>query len=120
MVFESKDLGDVDTYTPTAADWKKIFDGHATVKWIVEGKNTKAPVTPGGKIGWYWSEARTLGGIKIAFIIDDTGSMTEEIGGVRTALAAYIDKIKATVPAGEDPPTIALTTFKDDVTRRIT
>ena len=118
-IFETPDLGDVDHYQPTADDWKKIFKGHDQVKWVVEGKNTANPETPGGKLGWYWSDARKVGGIKIGFVIDDTGSMSDEIDSVKSALQAYIDEVRASVPEGEDIPTLALTTFKDDVTPRL-
>jgi hypothetical protein len=46
--------------------------------------------------------------------------MREEIAGVRNALQDYIDLVDLTVPAGEDPPTIQLLTFKDSVSTRIT
>jgi len=51
--------------------------------------------------------------VDVAFIIDDTGSMSEEIGGVRSALQAHL----ATYPS-TSCNAIQLTTFKDNVTRR--
>jgi Quinohemoprotein amine dehydrogenase, alpha subunit domain III len=117
-VFE-KDLGDVDSFTPTAAELGTILGSGTPVKWVVEGKNTSTPATPGGALDRYWSGSRTLGGVQIAFVIDDTGSMTEEIAGVRNALQAFIDHVAAGLPPGAEPPTIELVTFKDDVTSRI-
>lgn len=51
--------------------------------------------------------------VDVAFIIDDTGSMTEEIGGVRDALTAHLNTYPATTCTA-----FQLTTFKDDVTER--
>jgi hypothetical protein len=62
-VFESKDLGDTNNYTPDPRDWATILNGHSSVKWVVEGKNTASPETPDGALGWYWSAARTITGI---------------------------------------------------------
>lgn len=119
IIFE-KDLGDTDTFTPTAAEWDTIRAGDDVIKWVVEGRNTTGPATPGGALGYYWSSARTLGGVSIVFVIDDTGSMSEEIDSVVEALQMFIDVIDEIVPPGELPPTIQLITFKDDVTVRIT
>lgn len=49
-----------------------------------------------------------------AFLIDDTGSMSEEIDGVRQALLAYLDLY----PDSSSDTVFQLTTFKDDVTMR--
>jgi len=119
IIFE-KELGNVTTYTPSAADWGTIVGGDSIVKWVIEGKNTSAPATPGGALDHYWSEARSLGGIQIVFVIDDTGSMGEEIDGVKEALQFYIDLVGATLPAGTPAPTMQLITFKDSVTTRLT
>jgi hypothetical protein len=116
LIFE-KELGNVTTYTPSMADWATILAGDSVVKWVVEGKNTSAPATPGGTLQRYWSKARSIGGISIAFVIDDTGSMGQEIAGVRNALQAFIDVVAA---GGGTAPTIQLITFKDNVTTRIT
>lgn len=116
----AKDLGDTDHFVPTASEIATILAGGTPVKWVVEGKNTSSPVSPGGTLARYWSGARTLGGVSIAFVIDDTGSMSEEIAGVRVALQSFIDAVAAKVPPGGTRPTIQLVTFKDDVTERIT
>ncbi len=116
IIFE-KELGNVTTFTPSMAEWATIVGGDSVVKWVVEGKNTSAPVTPGGTLDHYWSRARSIGGISIIFVIDDTGSMGEEIAGVRSALQSFIDAVAA---RGGTPPTIQLITFKDNVTTRIT
>ncbi|MBI1808143.1 MAG: M36 family metallopeptidase [Ignavibacteria bacterium] len=51
--------------------------------------------------------------VDIEFVIDDTGSMSEEIGGVRDALTAFLAGFKA-----DTCIVYQLTTFKDDVTQR--
>jgi hypothetical protein len=58
-----------------------------------------------------------VGDVRFALVVDDTGSMSEEIGGVRTALQAFITAIDL-VPFLDFPPT-ALVTFKDGVTVRL-
>ena len=55
--------------------------------------------------------------IELALIVDDTGSMMEEIGAVRTAMANTIRRLAAD-PANPFPST-AIISFKDDVTTRI-
>ena len=51
--------------------------------------------------------------VDIEFVIDDTGSMGEEIGGVRNALTAFLSRFS------EDTCIVyQLTTYKDDVTQR--
>ncbi len=57
---------------------------------------------------------RFSGGTQVAFVIDDTGSMSEEIGGVRNALLNYL----ASFPDTEENTVFQLTTFKDNVTKR--
>lgn len=48
------------------------------------------------------------------FVIDDTGSMSNDLAGVKLAANAFLDSVAA---AGESP-TLGLVTFKDDVTNR--
>ena len=55
----------------------------------VRGRNTSAPET-----GTYISCPRALGGVDVGFVIDDTGSMGEEIGGIR-ALTAFIAALES-------------------------
>jgi hypothetical protein len=119
-VVKEINVGNHTEYTPTAAEWTDILKGGAVVRYVVQGKNTTAPATPGGTLGYYWSKPQALGAISIAFVIDDTGSMGEEIDGVRNALQAYIDTVAAALPPDATPPTIQLITFKDSVTTRIT
>ena len=118
LIFE-KNLGDTDSYTPNAAELTTILSMGSPIKWIVEGKDTRTPETPGGTLGRYWSQARTLGGVDIGLVIDDTGSMGEEIAGVRDALQDFIDEVDMRLGPDDIPPTIQLITFKDDVTSRI-
>ncbi len=91
-------------WTPSNAEWATILGGADVVKWVVKGRNTSAPET-----GTYISCARTIGGVDIAFVIDDTGSMSEEIGGVRSALTGFISSLAATGGSVK----INLITFKD-------
>jgi quinohemoprotein amine dehydrogenase alpha subunit-like protein len=123
LIFSSPDVtttGNADTaeWTPTQAQWDAITGGgsaasSALVKWVVQGSNDSlAPTT-----GPYRGLAQTLGTPDVAFVIDDTGSMSEEIGGVRNALSSYIDHIRSLGLARN--PLIQVITFKDEVTHRI-
>jgi hypothetical protein len=127
VIDTTADLGDVATFTPSAAEWMKIFDGHSTVKWVVEGKNTDAPETPGGvpdatfggTLDRYWSSAGTLNGPGIAIVLDVTGSMSDEIGAAQAALDDHISNIQASLAPGEDPPTVDLIVFRDSASEVI-
>lgn len=119
IVFE-KELGDTNTFTPSAAEWNTIRGGDAVVNWVVEGRNTSNPSSPGGSLGYYWSGARKLGSVSIIFAIDDTGSMSEEIDGVKAALQQFINTVESSLGPTDPRPIIQLLTFKDDVTVRIT
>lgn len=55
---------------------------------------------------------------QLAFVVDDTGSMGEEISAVRTILNNTVDALAAASPAQPFPLT-AVVTFKDDVTKRV-
>ena len=120
MIAFEKELGDTDTFTPTGPEWTQIFSKRKPVRWVVEGQNTSAPATPGGALAHYWSGARTIGGIDLALVIDDTGSMSEEIGGVVGAIQTFIDFVASVLPPGAEAPTIQVITFKDFVQDRIT
>lgn len=122
LIFQTDPItGGTTTFTPTADQWHTIFDGHSTVKWVVEGMNTTNPATPGditdnvygGTLQRYWSEAGTINGPSIAIVLDVTGSMSDEIGAVQDALVQYISNLQANLLPGEDPPTIELVTFVD-------
>ena len=98
-------------YVATPTDLKKIFETEDEVKWIVKGSNTSNPIT-----GPYTSPSFSLKApqkVDVAFIIDDTGSMGEEIGGVRNALLSYLSGF-----ADESEKTFQLITYKDNVTVR--
>ena len=119
LIFTSPDIvknGTTDTmaeYTPSAADWTTITSGDSIIKWTVEGRSD----SPTPTTGRYSSEkARTLNGVNIAFVIDDTGSMREEIAGVRNGLAAFVSTLLA---SPTEHPVIEVLTFKDNVTNRI-
>lgn len=118
IVLESE-VGNALTFTPTAEQWSTILAAGVT-NWVIEGQNTSAPATPGGALARYWSGSRQIGAISIVFVIDDTGSMGEEIESVRNALDAFISSVEAGAVADRPTPTIQLITFKDDVTTRIT
>lgn len=107
---DSGDQGDVSQWTPTQAEWDNIRNNPTeTIFWIVEGQNSTNPVT-----GPYWSDCRKLGGVDFAFVIDDTGSMGEEIGGVRDALLNFL----STFDPNSTDTLFQLTTFKDGVSVR--
>lgn len=101
--FESPEV-DAPPWTPSVGDWETILDSDELIKWVVRGRNTAAPET-----GTYVSCPRTLGGVDVGFVIDDTGSMGEEIGGVRAALTAFISELAAS----ERSVSVNLITFKD-------
>jgi hypothetical protein len=52
----------------------------------------------------------------IAFVIDDTQSMAEELKSIVTALTYFINTLKQKIQQGKTPPLIELITFKDAVT----
>jgi uncharacterized repeat protein (TIGR01451 family) len=58
-----------------------------------------------------------LGDADLALVIDDTGSMGEEIQALIAAISEFIPTLSA---RGASAPTVSLYTFKDDVTHRIT
>lgn len=116
VIFE-KSLGNVLAYTPSSAEWGTIRSGDGVVKWVVEGRNTSNPVTPSGPLGYYWSGSRTLGSAGIVFVIDDTGSFSEEIAGVQAAFEKYLNEYSK---RGVTPPMMQVISFKDDVTVHIT
>jgi|GEM_PF-1870868 len=60
-----------------------------------------------------------VGGADLAFVVDDTGSMSEEIGAVRTALSGFVSTLQALGAIGLPFPSVAIVTFKDDVTKRL-
>jgi len=96
-------------YSPSAAD-RQLIRSFGPVKWLVRGRNTTSPET-----GQYVSPLRTLGGVRLGFVIDVTGSMGEEIEGVGKALIRFIDSL-----AGEPtPPGLAVITFEDSPALRI-
>ena len=60
-----------------------------------------------------------VGKVDFAFVVDDTGSMGEEIGGVKTTLRNLINEYATKYAEKKIPfPTIAIVTFKDNVTIR--
>ncbi len=115
-----KDVGDVASWTPTQPEWDMILsEGRA--HWVVLGRDTDAmKPTPVGAEMYYWSAARTLGGgIRISFVIDDTGSMGGEIDAVKSALQSFIDLVDALLEPDETPPVIQVVSFKDSVSERL-
>ncbi|MFP5245617.1 MAG: hypothetical protein ACLGH0_02900, partial [Thermoanaerobaculia bacterium] len=50
----------------------------------------------------------------VAFVIDDTGSMSEDIAGVKATASSLADQIAA----GDEAPRFSLYTFKDETTLR--
>ncbi|MHC4405388.1 MAG: PKD domain-containing protein, partial [Planctomycetota bacterium] len=99
IVFE-KELGDTDTFTPTSDEWDTIVEGDSELNWVVEGRNTSAPATPGGTLGRYWSDARKLNSqrLDLIFCIDTTGSMGDDIAAVKSASVDIINEIADSIP----------------------
>lgn len=96
-------------YNPDAAD-RAMIQRFGPAKWIVRGSNTASPAT-----GQYVSPPRSLGGVRLGFVIDDTGSMGEEIGAVRDALTRFV----ASLAAEPTPPGIGVITFEDAPALRV-
>lgn len=113
------ELGDNDEFTPTSEQWAEIVGDGEIIHWVVEGRNLTAPITAGGSLERYWSQAHRLGTPSIAFVIDDTDSMQEEIDGVRMALTMFITELEASLAPEARPPVIMVVTFKDSLTERI-
>lgn len=64
-------------------------------------------------------DARVLS-VDIAWVVDDTGSMFNEIDAVRGTLRSFVDRLALTSrPPARPFPRIAILSFKDDVTVRI-
>jgi hypothetical protein len=108
-----------------AKQFGDIVSGHSSVKWVVEGQDSdRSETTPGSvstsTLDRYWSDARTIGDISIIFVIDITGSMSDEIDGVKQGLQDYIDEIQNTLGPNDTPPTIELITFRDAPERVLT
>ncbi len=61
----------------------------------------------------------TKEGIQLIFVVDDTGSMSEEIGSVKNALVRLIESYRQADGSSEGPR-MQLITFKDSVTTRLT
>jgi hypothetical protein len=55
-------------------------------------------------------------GVEMAFVVDDTGSMSDEIDSVKTVLTNFVTTVKG---SGKSFPSTAIISFKDDVTTRI-
>ncbi|HEY0555737.1 MAG TPA: hypothetical protein VGG20_15895, partial [Thermoanaerobaculia bacterium] len=120
LIYTSPDVtttGNADTasWTPTQAQWGTITGGAPAasselIKWVVQGSNDSLSPTTGP----YRGLPQTLGVVDMAYVIDDTGSMAEEIGGVRDALSANIAMFRA----HGLHPLIQVITFKDSVTHR--
>lgn len=75
------------------------------------------PVTAGAVAS---SKNFKAGGADLAFVVDDTGSMGNEIGAVRDSLSSFIsitDSLNRTL--GIPFPSVAIVTFKDNVTKRL-
>jgi len=72
---------------------------------------TTVSSTAGGSAG---GTNLKVGDVDLAFVIDNTGSMYNEIAAVRTALAQFIsDTEAATAAAGKPFPTVAVVPFVD-------
>lgn len=112
-------VGNKDTFISTQSDINAATVKSSLVRWVVTGKHNGDPVTP-SSTDEYWSKARILNGATLAFVIDDTESMKEEIGGVRDALTEFLNMLESGLLGVITPPTMHLVTFKDTVTHRLT
>ncbi len=86
--------------------------------WVVEGRNTANPVSPGGQ-GFYMSPPRsfalnqTAGIPPVSFVLDTTVSMSDDIVAVGRAMAGAAAKLLQ-LPE-EERPMVILVQFKDEV-----
>ncbi len=101
-------------WTPSEAQWTEIMEHGDVMHWGVLGSHDGPPVT-----GPYLGLTRLIGGPSISFVIDDTGSMGPEIGGVRTALTNFITLLRTAEMFFGVEPLIEVITFKDNVSHRI-
>jgi hypothetical protein len=106
------------SYEPDAFEWAQLVDA-GVVHWVVEGKNTSTPETPGGVVGSYWSGARLLGGADVILVLDESASMEEEFGVLKPAWIEALTQVETSL-AGASPPVIQLITFTDEVVVRTT
>lgn len=78
---------------------------------------TEAPLAVGVTAGATSDvQIRLNDGVRLAFVVDDTGSMSNEISAVRQILTNIIDN---RIAAGGPFPRTAVVSFKDNVTRRV-
>ncbi|MBF0474662.1 MAG: hypothetical protein HQK59_02345 [Deltaproteobacteria bacterium] len=97
--------------TPDATLWSKILAEKAPVHWVVKGRNSRPPVND-----YIYGFSSTLSGVNLALVIDDTGSMSDDIDNVKAGMIRFIDLLKL-VPKYK--PVVQLITFKDFVTQRL-
>lgn len=108
-IFTSPEVDDP-MFTPTDEQWDTILAGGDVIKWVVRGRNTTAAET-----GTYVSCDRTIGGVDVGFVIDTTGSMGQEIDGIKAALTAFVTALEEE----EITPSINIVTFDDSPFSRI-
>ena len=117
IVLKTITVSGATSYTLTADDVNSFNTDATYIKWIVEGSNSKDPVTPSTTD--YWSHYGTLGAkSSVVFVIDDTGSMREEIGAVVSGLQAYLDLLESN--SATSTQSMHLISFKDNVNHRLT
>ena len=120
QVDETAWLGNVSRFPRDTADqsawdatWASIAETvpNDIVRWVLIGRNDNSPSNDE-----YWSCARELElrGVDFAFVVDDTGSMSQEIGGVRDGILSFLSRFDAAT----NEKTFMLITFKDSVTTR--
>ncbi len=113
-------------YIAKPCNLQEIFADGTEVKWVVKSSNKSAsPTVDTPDTGPYTSPAFTLKSAvpgkrdkaDIVFVVDDTGSMGEEIEGVKQGIISYLDSF-STSPDSASCKVFQLVTFKDDYTIR--
>jgi hypothetical protein len=106
IIFQ-KNVGNTDQFTPTAADLQTILGSGTPVRWIVQGKNTTVPATPGGTVGRYWSGSRRIiaGGTPLAATVTSTGTLSTVTSETPTTTPTQFAAEIAITPGKPDAPT---------------
>lgn len=100
-------------WTPTMEEWDMIRAGDSIIHWVVVSEDTfNDPTGP-----TYYGQHSTIGAVDIALVIDDTGSMGDDIDGVKASILAFIDLLEDLGLAEAEQPNIQVTTFKDGVSQ---
>lgn len=96
-------------YKPTAAEWRAILASSVdrNLHWVVKASQTSTPVT-GPYLGGAAKLNRTSS-VDVAFVVDTTGSMWDDIFQVKSSIGDIVDRLKEQSADFR----ISITEFKD-------